>query len=85
MNWSHWKGEAAAWNEALAQLTDQTIYQAHGWGEHKRDSGWTPHRLMAAQGNETVAIAQVLVRSYALGVGMAWVPGGPGTSPRRRR
>lgn len=59
------------------QFPDYTIYQSYGWGEHRSHFGWIPHRLMATENGQTVAMAQVLARRFPLGVAVAWVPGGP--------
>ena len=77
LNWSIWQGNAAGWDASLMQFPDCTVYQCYGWGEHRRHSGWHPQRLVATEHGRTVAIAQVLVRRFPLGVALAWVPGGP--------
>lgn len=59
------------------QFPDCTVYQSHGWGEHRSHSGWRPQRLVATEQGRTVAVAQVLIRRFPLGVALAWVPGGP--------
>lgn len=77
INWHLWDGSAVAWDNQLQQFADYTVYQGHAWGEHRRQFGWLPIRLVATLEGNTVAMAQVLLKRYPLGVGMAWVPGGP--------
>lgn len=77
MTWNAWRGVPAAWDEMLLRFLDRTIYQSHGWGEHRSDFGWTAHRLTAVDNGRTISIAQALVRRYPPGVALAWVPGGP--------
>jgi len=77
LSWNIWDGEPAAWDALLTRFPDSTIYQSHGWGEYKSQFGWTAHRLRAQGNGQTVAVAQILVRRYPLGVAVAWVPGGP--------
>jgi hypothetical protein len=66
------------WDRYLIGFDGFTFHQSYAWGEHRKRSGWTPYRWIARRsGEEAVAMAQILVRSYRLGVGMAWCPGGP--------
>ncbi len=77
LKWSAWEGDAPGWDALLLQFPDHTFYQGYGWGAHKSYFGWRPHRLVAMDGNQTIAMAQVLVRRFPLGVSLAWVNGGP--------
>lgn len=75
--WNSWQGTAAEWDELLARFPDCSVYQTHGWGVHKSHFGWRPHRLVATNHGETVAMAQLLARRTRLGVALGWMPGGP--------
>ena len=77
LNWQPWEGSAEAWDDQLRQFADYTVFQSHAWSEHKRQFGWQPLRLGVSDADRVVALAQVLVKRYPLGIGMAWVPGGP--------
>lgn len=77
LNWQPWEGSAEAWDDQLRQFPDFTVFQCHAWGEHKRQFGWQPLRLKVSDGDHVVALAQVLAKRYPLGIGLAWVPGGP--------
>ncbi len=77
LNWSIWQSDPAGWDAGLMQFPDSTVYQSHGWGEHRRRSGWHPQRLVATEHGQTVAVAQVLIRKFPLNVALAWVPSGP--------
>lgn len=77
LSWNRWEGDAAAWDGLMVRFPDYTIYQCHAWGEHRSHFGWTPHRLIATENGETVAMAQVMARLFPLGVALAWVAGGP--------
>ena len=77
LNWQAWEGSAEAWDDQLRQFPDYTVFQSYAWGEHKRQFGWLPLRLRLGDADRAVALSQVLIKRYPLGVGMAWVPGGP--------
>lgn len=77
LSWNVWQGDAEGWDGQLIQFPDHHVFQSYGWGEHKCHVGWTPHRLTAAENGRAVAMAQVLVRQFPLGVALAWVNGGP--------
>lgn len=77
LNWKPWDGDAPGWDSLLVQFADQSVTQCSGWGEHKKDYGWSPIRLTASENGRTAAAAQVLTRRYPLGTVLAWVPGGP--------
>lgn len=77
LNWQVWEGTADAWDGLLIQFPDYTIYQSHAWGKHRSHFGWRPVRLVAREAADIIAMAQILVRSYPLGIGVVWVPGGP--------
>lgn len=77
LNWAPWDGAPDEWDKVLARFADRSIFQGYGWGEHKGHFGWRPHRLVATDNGEAVAMAQVLVRRFPLGVTLAWVNGGP--------
>jgi hypothetical protein len=77
LSWKLWQGTGDSWDALLMNFPDYCIYQGFGWGEHKGSYGWQPLRLIATQDGKTVAMAQVMVRRFPLGVALAWVPGGP--------
>ncbi len=70
-------GALAQWDDHLRSFDDYSIYQTIAWGEHRRALGWTPYRWAAFDGEAIVAMAQGLLRRYAGGVGVVWLPGGP--------
>lgn len=75
--WSVFSGSGDEWNRQLGSLPQATVYQTYGWGEHRREFGWMPLRLIARRDARPVAMAQANVRSYAGIAGVAWIPGGP--------
>ena len=75
--WAAWRGDAAAWDHQIIEFTDYSVFQSYAWGEHRRNFGWHPHRLVGADDGRPVAAAQVMVRRFPGGVALAWVPGGP--------
>lgn len=77
LSWDVWQGDASSWDELLMHFPDYTIYQSHGWGEHRSHFGWNPYRLVASANGKPVAMAQILTRRFPLGVVLAWAPGGP--------
>ncbi len=77
LKWAAWEGDTSGWDALLLQFPDHNFYQSYGWGEHKSYFGWHPYRLVAMDNNQTIAMAQVLVRRFPLGVSLAWVNGGP--------
>ena len=77
LSWKMWEGPGDSWDALLIEFPDYCIYQSFGWGEYKAYSGWKVCRLTAMLNGKTVAMAQILVRYFALGVALAWVPGGP--------
>jgi lipid II:glycine glycyltransferase (peptidoglycan interpeptide bridge formation enzyme) len=77
LSWSAWQGEAGGWDALLAKFPDRNIFQSYGWGEHKSHFGWQPYRMVAVDKDQTVALAQVLLRRFPFGVSLAWVNGGP--------
>lgn len=67
-----------SWDRDLLTFDDYTLDQSFAWGEFKRRCGWLVHRLVARDAAGRIrAMAQGLVRRYALGFGLAWFPGGP--------
>lgn len=64
------------WDGMLVRLSGSSFFQTFGWGEVKRLTGWQVLRLLALDGSEPVAMAQVLVRRQPLSGAMVWVPGG---------
>lgn len=77
INWNLWQGDATTWDRQLMQFPDYTIYQSYGWGEHRSHFGWRPYRLTAVENEQTIAMAQVLVRRFPFSTALVWAPGGP--------
>ena len=75
--WKVWQGNAAEWDELLLQFPDYTVYQSYAWGEYRHQFGWVPHRFTAVENGKTVAMVQLMVRRFPLGVALAWANGGP--------
>jgi lipid II:glycine glycyltransferase (peptidoglycan interpeptide bridge formation enzyme) len=70
--------DAERWNQALLQLPDSHILQSWQWGEFKSQYGWRPQRwLWRNQAGDPLAAAQLLIRSSALGLKVAYCPRGP--------
>jgi lipid II:glycine glycyltransferase (peptidoglycan interpeptide bridge formation enzyme) len=66
------------WDRWILQSNSVSIFQAWGWGEFKRNDGWSPYRFSAHdKGGAVVAFAQLLVRRLPGGGSFVWVPGGP--------
>jgi len=70
--------DQGAWDSLVQASPQAHPLQLWGWGELKRQNGWTPHRLVEAEG---AAVAQMLVWSVPrLGWKLAYVPRGPLTA-----
>lgn len=68
----------AEWDQSLLQSQDYNVFQSFRWGEYKRAGGWTPMRWIARdQAGSTIAMAQILVKTYPGKVTIGWAPGGP--------
>lgn len=69
------------WNRNLIQLPDAHVLQSWEWGEFKAKYGWSPTRVLFADGTETAsprAAAQVLRRPLPhTPFGIMYVPKGP--------
>jgi len=76
-DWSVWDGSPDEWDDALRSLDHPSVYQSHRWGEHRRQFGWTPVRLVARRGDRIVAMVHVQTRRYLSVIGLVWSPGGP--------
>ena len=69
-------GSPAAWDEPLESFAGFTLYQLHGWGEHRAQAGWRVHRWLARDPHgSVVAMVQGLYRPLAPGAGMLWATG----------
>ncbi len=75
--WTRWEGEAEQWDAIVLRMPDFTVFQSYAWGEHRARFGWSPLRLLAHDGAQIIAVAQVFIRRYPFGIGVAWIPGGP--------
>jgi len=69
--------DPVAWNDCIGQLGGGHLLQSWEWGEIKRRYGWRPVRLIWRQGGRPVAAAQLLLRSAARGLTLAYCPRGP--------
>jgi peptidoglycan pentaglycine glycine transferase (the first glycine) len=66
------------WNAAIAKIGGGHLLQSWQWGELKGKYGWSPHRfLWSRQDGTTVAAAQLLYRSVARRLTIAYCPKGP--------
>ena len=76
--WRVFGGTAEEWDAALIRLPGANFYQCHAWGEVKHRLGWQVLRLICVAEQDTAprGAAQVLLRRYPLGLGLAWIPGG---------
>ena len=79
IEWTEWKdGTEHEWDAALVKLEGYSVYQAYGWGEYKRRTGWSVRRGSVLIDGSLEAMAQCLVRELRLPrVAIVWVPGGP--------
>lgn len=69
---------AKVWDNNLLNFPDYNIYQSYAWGQHRANFGWTPLRFMALdQGNNIVAMLQVMMRRCPGNIVLLWGPGGP--------
>ncbi|MHB8926600.1 MAG: lipid II:glycine glycyltransferase FemX [Bacillota bacterium] len=70
--------ERAAFDAFIAQSPHGYLLQSYGWGEHKREAGWTPLRFLIEHRGLTRAAATVLRRRIP---GTPWcffyIPRGP--------
>jgi lipid II:glycine glycyltransferase (peptidoglycan interpeptide bridge formation enzyme) len=70
--------DRAAWNSFVASSPSGHILQSWEWGEIKEQSGQQALRLVLVDGDRIWAAAQVLIRSFAAGLGrVGYVPKGP--------
>ncbi len=70
--------DRAAWDQAMLQSQDYNVFQSFLWGEYKRAGGWTPTRWIGRdQSGSTVAMGQILVKTYPGKVTIGWAPAGP--------
>jgi hypothetical protein len=80
IDWVEWsEAEAAgAWDRALLDQPEHSLYQAYGWGEYKRRAGWAVRRGAVLVDGAVAALAQCLVREIRVArLAIVWVPGGP--------
>jgi lipid II:glycine glycyltransferase (peptidoglycan interpeptide bridge formation enzyme) len=68
--------EREAWNAAVTSAPRADLLQSWEWGEFKRLSGWEPLRVLALDGDQPVAGAQLLSRRV-MGVPSLYAPRGP--------
>lgn len=71
--------DAATWdNLLLGSPGGGHVLQTHAWGEFKASQGWQPLRLALKNGDQTLGVAQVLVRRPPGVPGaVAYCPRGP--------
>lgn len=77
LNWQLWNGTAEEWDRLLQKLPDYTVYQSHAWGVHRERFGWRPLKLVVQDGDDIIAMVQILTRRYPFSIGIVWIPGGP--------
>ena len=73
--WTDWRGNDSQWDELIAGLGQQNVYQTARWAKHKTASGWSVSRIVINRSQPQAAI-QFLFRRFPLGFVMAWAPGG---------
>jgi lipid II:glycine glycyltransferase (peptidoglycan interpeptide bridge formation enzyme) len=64
------------WNTLVTSFSHYSALQGWGFGEVRRVSGWTPHRLKLERDGVTFAAAQVLRRKQT-GLSFLYCPRGP--------
>jgi hypothetical protein len=87
IEWCEWPetATAAAWDAALSALPEPTVFQAHAWGEYKRQAGWKVVRGQIVVDGSPRGMAQCLVRELRIArVAVVWIPGGPAGDPADR-
>lgn len=68
----------AEWDAFVAQHTQASLLQSTQWARLKGRFGWTSQRVWLKKEGQIVAGAQILFRSYALGVvRIGYIPHGP--------
>jgi lipid II:glycine glycyltransferase (peptidoglycan interpeptide bridge formation enzyme) len=72
--------DPAAWNALIRALPYAHILQSWEWGEFKRITGWTPHRIAYERDGQIVAAASVGVRRIPhprAGLALMYAPKAP--------
>lgn len=70
--------DRSTWNAMLFDLPTNHVLQSWEWGEFKGRYGWRAKRLAFKQGEQVVAVAQVLARrARPLPLSILYVPKGP--------
>lgn len=67
--------ERASWEQFVA--ANGSFLQSWRWGDLRSSQGWQAVRLVALNGTTLVGVVQALVRRFAPGVAMLYVPRGP--------
>ncbi len=80
--WTRWFADdsagRSAWDAFVASCPDGGVLQSSAWAAFKRPAGWRALRVAVGEGDQTLAGAQILLRSLPLGVGkLAYVARGP--------
>lgn len=66
------------WDEFVARFPHGSILQSSSWARLKRGYGWRPQRIWLRKEGKLVAGAQVLIRTFALGlIRIGYIPHGP--------
>ncbi len=67
----------AEWDAFVAETPAGNLLQTSRWGDLKAHFGWEAERIAISADDCIIAGAQVLYRSFPLGLTMAYVPRGP--------
>ena len=66
-----------AWDQALSQAEDYTVFQSFAWGEYKKQTNWLPLRYCCFDKNgKILGLVQLLVKKLFFGLTFIWAPGG---------
>ncbi|MDA9550081.1 peptidoglycan bridge formation glycyltransferase FemA/FemB family protein [bacterium] len=76
VNW-HITDNQEEWNKSLSLFSVNSYLQTWKWGEYRSGFGWRPLRCLAKENDSVKAMVQLLIKPFPMGIGIAWVPGGP--------
>lgn len=75
--WRIWEKSKEEWDNGLIAFNDYNVYQSYNWGEVKCRQGWKVLRLFLEKDGKCIAMVQIQVKQFPLGIGLLWIPGGP--------